>query len=50
LDDEQHITQILKLRKEQLEVALFLEEWTDAHRVSNNIYQLMNKESKRKSE
>jgi len=27
-----------------------MEEWTDAHKISNNIYQLMRKFSKKKSQ
>lgn len=44
------MTQILTLRKEQLELALSLEEWTDAHKTCNNIYELMKKSSKQKTE
>jgi len=50
LDEEEQVTQVLKLRKEQLELALHMEEWTDAHKTSGNIYQLMSKVSKKKSE
>ena len=38
------------MRKEQLELALFMHEWTDAHRTSSIIYHLMSKASKKKSE
>lgn len=44
------VTQILTLRKEQLELSLSLEEWNDAHKTSNNIYQLMKKSSKKKTQ
>jgi len=50
LEEEEQITQVLKLRKEQLDLALVMEEWTDAHRTSGNIYQLMNKMGKKKTE
>jgi hypothetical protein len=38
LDEEDQITHVLKLRKEQLELALYMHEWTDAHRTSGIIY------------
>lgn len=38
------------MRKEQLELALHMQEWTDAHRNCANIYQLMKKVSKSKSD
>ena len=50
LDEEDQVTQVLKLRKEQLELALYMEEWTDAHKISSNIYQLMIKVRTKKSE
>jgi len=50
LDEEEQITKVLMLRKEQLDLALDMEEWTDAHRTSGNIYQLMNKMGKKKTE
>jgi len=50
LDDYAQVTQILTLRKEQLELSLYLEEWSDAHKTSNNIYELMKKSSKKKTE
>ena len=50
LEEEEQITQVLKLRKEQLDLALVMEDWTDAHRTSGNIYQLMNKMGKKKTE
>lgn len=40
---------MLKVRKEQLELALKMEEWTDAYKTSSNIYQLMNRVSKKRS-
>mmetsp|Transcript_15948 Transcript_15948/g.24678 ORF Transcript_15948/g.24678 Transcript_15948/m.24678 type:complete len:474 (-) Transcript_15948:1461-2882(-) len=50
LHDDKQVTQVLTLRKEQLEVALEMEEWTDAYRVCTSIYQLMSMVSKKKSE
>ena len=50
LDEDDQITKVLILRKEQLDLALAMEEWTDAYRISNNIYQLMNKMGKKKTE
>jgi len=50
LDEEEQVTQVLKLRKEQLVLALDMQEWTDAHKTSQNIYALMGKVSKKKSE
>ena len=41
---------ILKLRKEQLELALCVQEWTDAHRVSHSIFNLMNRAAKKKTD
>lgn len=38
------------MRKDQLELALHMEEWTDAHKISSNIYQLMLKVRNKKSE
>jgi hypothetical protein len=49
LDEDEQITWVLKLRKEQLELALHLEEWTDAYRTSTDIYQLMNRASKNRT-
>ena len=50
LDNEQTVTQLLKIRKEQLVLALHLEEWSDAQHTANNIYALMRKYSRGKSE
>jgi hypothetical protein len=50
LDEDDQLTMVLKLRKEQLELALHVEEWTDAHRISHSIFQLMSKVSKKKTE
>jgi len=38
LDEDDQLFNVLKLRKEQLELALFVEEWTDAHRISHSIF------------
>lgn len=50
LDQEATVTQVLKIRKEQLTMALELEEWSDAQHTANNIYALMRKNSRNKSE
>ena len=50
LDEEEQVTLVLKIRKEQLELAISMGEWTDAHRTSGNIYQLMGKISKKQSD
>ena len=47
LDDDKQVSQVLTIRKEQLELALFMKEWTDAHKTSNNIYELMKKGSRK---
>jgi len=44
------LTLVLKMRKDQLELALNLSEWTDAHKISGNIYQLTNKVRLKRSE
>lgn len=41
---------MLQIRKEQLELAIEMGEWTDAHKTSNNIYQLMSKVSSKKTD
>lgn len=38
------------MRKEQLESALYVQEWTDAHRISHSIFQLMNRAAKKKTD
>lgn len=50
LDEDDQLTMVLKLRKEQLELALYVQEWTDAHRVSHSIFQLMNRAAKKKTD
>jgi hypothetical protein len=50
LDDEANVTQVLKIRKEQLVLALSLEDWSDAQHTANNIFMLMRKVSRNKSD
>jgi hypothetical protein len=38
------------MRKDQLDLALYMEEWTDAHKISGNIYQLMLKVRNKRTE
>jgi len=50
LEEEEQLTLVLEMRKDQLELSLALEEWTDAHKISGNVYQLMNKARIKKTE
>jgi len=50
LEEESQIAQVLRIRKDQLELALHMGEWTDAHRISGNIYQLILKVGKKQSD
>ena len=50
MDEEDQVTKVLKIRKDQLDLALHMEEWTDAHKTSGNIYQLMLKVRNKRSE
>jgi hypothetical protein len=50
LEEEAQVAFVLKIRQEQLELAIQLGEWTDAHRSAANIYQLMNRIGKKQTD
>jgi len=47
LDDDDALSKLLELRHHQLEFALKMEEWSDAFRTSENIYNLINRKSQK---
>lgn len=49
LEEEDILKKVLDLRYEQLKIALKMEEWSDAYRTSDNIYQLINKQKHQQS-
>lgn len=50
LEEPEQVTKVLQIRKEQLDIAIEMNEWNDAHRTSINIYQLMSRVSKRSTD
>ena len=50
LDDQDQVAKVLKMRKDQLDLALLMQEWTDAHKISKNIFQLMIKVKSKRTE
>jgi hypothetical protein len=50
LDEQEQVTRVLQIRKEQLEVAIEMGDWEDAHKTSLNINILMGRVSKKQTD
>lgn len=50
LDEAEQVRKVLQIRKEQLELSIEMGDWTDAHKISVIIYQLMSRVSKKQTD